>query len=97
MESAKTVSGTQRLHRIIPISANAVEVRDYSASYKSRNEDVAKCLQTFTGNLTGYVPVNYDGQWWLACFVDANHETHHPKIIRMDRPTASFSLNSKIT
>ena len=75
-----------------------VEVHDYSANNKSQKEDVvAKCSQAFTGNLTGYVTVNYDGQWWLACIVDANHETHHPKIIQMDRPTASFSLKSKIT
>jgi len=57
-ESARTMAGTHRLHCFIPVSAELIEVRDFSPSPLKRLERVVNSNDPFIVNIAqinGYV------------------------------------------
>ena len=69
-ESCKTLVGTQTLHYFIPVSENALMVKDYSFSFKPR---IVFCVRstssTNTQHIHGYIAVEYD-----KCFMQVLRE-----------------------
>ena len=79
-ECSRTVAGTHKLHSIKPISAESVEVKEFSASLKSRTEKVIeysdKNKRISPSEIKGYITAKYDNHLWLGCvmqtFLDNN-------------------------
>ena len=96
LSRSRTVPGTQKLHFLIPTSANTDEVKLFSSSAVSRREKVevgsAPVLSPQATAINGYVTVAYYGECWLGCVVGA-HETEHAitiKFIHTCIPASSF-------
>jgi hypothetical protein len=71
-ESTRTIAGTHRLHSFRPISADKLEVREFSANEEKRIECVFVNSSPTPDNVvnvtanTGYITAVYDHVWWLA-------------------------------
>jgi hypothetical protein len=66
------IAGTHRLHSFRPISADKLEVRDFSANKEKRIKCVfvssiptPNNVMNITANI-GYITAVYDHAWWLA-------------------------------
>ena len=66
-ETSRTIAGTI-LHCFLPVSTEAVEVRDFSLSFIKKIEQVVNIADSTvnTARISGYVTAMYDGFWWLA-------------------------------
>jgi hypothetical protein len=76
-ETARMIPGTQGLHSFRPISQDKVEVRTFSTSPITREEQVSTCEDATMEcpAIRGYVTANYDGYWWLACVLTTMPDT----------------------
>ena len=76
LSRSRTVPGTQKLHFLIPTSANTDEVKLFSSSAVSRREKVevgsAPVLSPQVTAISGYVTMAYEGECWLGCVVGAH-------------------------
>jgi len=87
-ESSRTVAGTHKLHSIIPLSKELVEVREFSTSARTRVESVtlsspATTICLSVANLVhikGYITAKYDGHWWLGCVIKTIPESREVEI-----------------
>ena len=77
LKMSKTVPGTQKLHSVVPVGENIVEVRQFSNSPYSRRERVTlahSVLSIAVEAINGYVTVAYDGSCWLGCVLKVDEE-----------------------
>jgi len=71
-QATRTIAGTHRLHSFCPISADKLEVREFSANEEKRVECVFAHSSPTLDNIvnitanTGYITAVYDHMWWLA-------------------------------
>jgi hypothetical protein len=102
-EVARTIAGTHKLHSFRPISLQELEVRDFSASEEKRVERVsvtkAASKDSFIkfSAIRGYVTVQYDGYWWLACVTNAMHDTEEVEVtfLHPHGPSKSYKYPTK--
>lgn len=104
-ESSRTIAGTHKLHSIIPISKELVEVREFSISELTRVECVtlsspAASIGLSVANLVhikGYITAKYDGHWWLGCVLKTIPESEEVEIsfLHPHGPSRSFKFPTK--
>ena len=96
-ESARTIAGTHKLHSFRPISANELEIRNFSSSEEKRIE----CISTVINDsdsfiklsvIKGYVTARYDGYWWLGCVTKSIPDTEDVQVtfLHPHGPAKSF-------
>jgi hypothetical protein len=95
---ARTIAGTHRLHCFVPLSAQLVEVRDFSSSLKKRVERISLTSDTTSTairitSVNGYVTAKYDGHWWLACVMQTMPDSNEVEVsfLYPHGPSKSFS------
>jgi hypothetical protein len=94
--SARTITGTQRLHAFIPAGVEGkLMVREFSASAAPRVERVLALRATpviAMANLVGYSTVRYDQAWWVAVVVEPLPATEEVRVnfLHPHGPAASF-------
>jgi hypothetical protein len=96
-EATRTIAGTHRLHSFRPISSNELEVREFSSSNEKRIECVTSATKDRDNvikfsTIKGYVTVNYDGSWWLACVTDSTSDSGEVQVsfLHPHGPATSF-------
>lgn len=75
LKKSRTVPGTHKIHSVVPVATNIIEVRPFSCSTSSRREKVASTLfpHSFSGCAPGgYVTVAYEGSCWLGCVLSVD-------------------------
>ena len=94
LKDAKTIAGTQKLHAFIPTSKSTLNVSEFSYSLNVHKEKVihGPLCSTFTGQLSGYVTVRYNTQWWLAYIYEAYQSTHEVKVKFLHPPGPSSNF-----
>ena len=95
-ELARTIAGTHKLHCLVPISTQQVEVRNISASVDKQVERISITSDTIAMKITsinGYVTAKYDGHWWLACVMKTLTDSNEVKMsfLYPHGPSKSFS------
>jgi len=100
LESARTIPGTHRLHCFLPVSADVMEVRDFSSSPIKRLERVIQKTGSGMVNIArinGYVTAMYDGAWWLAYVLNTLSESAEVELnfLHPHGPSRSFSYPSR--
>ena len=99
-ESARTIAGTHRLHCFLPVSAEVMEVRDFSLSPVKRLEQVVHRTDSDAMNIArinGYVTAIYDGSWWLAYVLNTLSDSAEVELnfLHPHGPSRSFSYPSR--
>ena len=96
-ESTRTIAGTHRLHSFRPISADKLEVRDFSANEDKRIECVFANSNTTCDNVnitanTGYITAVYDRAWRLAYVTKAIPDSGEVEVsfLELRGPSRSF-------
>ena len=91
----KTLPGTQKLHSFIPNSMHELEVKTFSHSSHSKIASVSiyPSQKNPLENINGYVTVEYDGHWWLACVLAVNQACLEVKVsfLHPAGPSPSFT------
>jgi hypothetical protein len=105
-ELSRTIAGTHKLHSIIPISKELVEVREFSSSQLTRVESVTlSSLATNSGlsvanivHFKGYITAKYDGHWWLGCVLKTIPESAEVEIsfLHPHGPSRSFKYPTQV-
>ncbi|KAL5491066.1 hypothetical protein EMCRGX_G016283 [Ephydatia muelleri] len=75
LKTSRTVPGTQKIHSVVPVATNLIEVRPFSYSTSSRKEKVAltHLPNSFSACAPGgYVTVAYEGSCWLGCVLSVD-------------------------
>ena len=99
-ESARTIAGTHRLHCFRPVSAEIMEVRDFSLSPVKRLERVVHRTDSNTVNvarINEYVTAMYDGFWWLAYVLNTLGDSAEVELnfLYPHGPSRSFSYPTR--
>ena len=82
---ARTIAGTHRLHCFVPLSAQLVEVQNFSSSLEKPVERISLTSDT-TGtaikitSINSYVTAKYDGHWWLACVMQTMPDSNEVEV-----------------
>ena len=74
-------SVTRKLHSLVPVSDNTVEVKFYSSSDVSGKERVALVKNDILPKtITGFVTCLHQENWWLACVLEVCSDTNEVKL-----------------
>jgi hypothetical protein len=102
-ESTRTIAGTHRLHSFRPISADKLEVRDFSANEDKRIECVFANSNTTCDNVnitanTGYITAVYDRAWRLAYVTKAIPDSGKVEVsfLELRGPSRSFKYPTRV-
>uniref|UniRef100_UPI00358EEC48 uncharacterized protein n=1 Tax=Myxine glutinosa TaxID=7769 RepID=UPI00358EEC48 len=96
-EETRTIPGTLKLHCFVPVSKEKVTVRAFSFSAEERKEHVKLTPGMIDHNvsaITGYVTVDYDGHWWVACVMEHTPERHEVdvKFLHPHGPSPAYTF-----
>lgn len=93
-EEALTIKGTQQFHAFIPNTTSKLLVKHFSDEVQGWEREVAKPVDTQKlQDISGYVTIVYDKNWWLGYVLEKNEETDELKIsfLHPCGPARSFS------
>lgn len=92
-DQALTIKGTQQYHAFIPMSTSKVLVKIFSDDIQSLEKEVSKSPNKLKlKDISGYVTVVYEGNWWLGYVLQKNKELDEVKItfLHPSGPSKSF-------
>lgn len=100
LSKSKTIQGTQKLHTFIPLPASKslIRVKIFSESNDSSTEKVTALQdQLRIMEISGYVTIIYENDWWLAYVLAKEEATDEVKVsfLHPAGPSASFSYPSR--
>lgn len=80
-----TIPGTQKIHAVIPISTeNTFQAKPFSSSLDVRICQLLPGGDIYSEDLqnlwSGFVTVQYDSAWWLACIIAKNVDSGEVKV-----------------
>ncbi|CAH0546678.1 unnamed protein product [Brassicogethes aeneus] len=91
-----TIPGTQKVHSVIPVSKSKIMTKSFSLSLEQKTQELLRCSEITNSELmslqSGFVTVEYDKLWWLACIIGHNEESDELKIsfLHPNGPASSF-------
>jgi len=96
---ARQVTGTHKLHAVIPTSVNRVVTKVYSFSSEMKEEDVMDSdipsNEVLVDEIRRFVTCKYKKQWWLGCVLEVNNSDETVKITFL-RPHAFYIIHLSI-
>lgn len=93
-DNSHAVSGTQRIHAIIPLSESQMLTKPYSLSSQEYNVPLfpSDDMSELNELQSGFVTIHYDVSWGLACILAKNQESNYYKVrfLHLKGPDPSF-------
>lgn len=94
---AQTITGTRKLHQIIPVSRTEVAAKQFSLDTRSVKKKVVKYdtePDIQIDDVNGYVTVMYEDNWWLGYVLDKNFNSGEVtvKFLHPHGPSPSFTF-----
>lgn len=90
-----TIPGTQKIHAVIPFTESCFMSKMFSESSETENHHLlpgGEVLSEIQNVESGFVTVEYNKLWWLACILGKNNETAEVKVsfLHPEGPASSF-------
>jgi hypothetical protein len=92
---ARAIVGTQKLHTFIPATENKVFTKHFSSS-DQMSKQIVTTIDYITPTdleeiVSGFVTVEYDNAWWLACILERNELDFKISFLHPKGPANSYS------
>lgn len=80
-DQALTIKGMQQYHMFIPKTSSKILVKNFSYDLKAYEKEVSKSLDKLKlADISGYITVVYEANWWLGYVLHKNEELDEVKI-----------------